>query len=464
MKLNKHKKTDQMQEKHLDFSLKENQFDIKNEKINQTLPAKLDDINNEHSEVSRSLKSKNPRRRNFNSKLSRNLIKSSRQLSYLVNNQNINVITNTSNSKTNRASKLNALNSIKLRRNQTIQHDDRENKPLQNLKKQEENFYENKSRLKLTLKEKSLNSIIINCLNETSNNSSGSISDCSTESRTSTDFPSLSGNSNSYCLNLPYFSTINKTSNSNLISDTVADLKHDKKSINKTSEVTELSSLKSENINVIVPSFRIKNFNARYKIEGTENLNDDTYTKRHQKLENEEIKIQKWDRMRQRHEYEKNKALMRENRHSSKQNSKANGVTSSVQVWPIRRATTDESTVDEKIIISENDLYIIEIMNDDIKKENQLDIKIQPESLPESKILNKKKSKKRVHKHKKRKNMYTRLSIQSLINSKKRKREISVSPSKSMLIRTRSAHLAEDNKPLTENFRDQSFKKRRNFN
>lgn len=60
---------------------------------------------------------------------------------------------------------------------------------------------------------------------------------------------------------------------------------------------------------VLVPSWRQRFVSKSYKLEGTENLNDDFYLKRHQKPENEEKQIKKWDIRRQRDELIKRKLL-----------------------------------------------------------------------------------------------------------------------------------------------------------
>lgn len=59
--------------------------------------------------------------------------------------------------------------------------------------------------------------------------------------------------------------------------------------------------------NVLVPSWRTILIKPIYKLEGTENLNDEFYLKRHQKHENEERIIKKRDLRRQKEEYLKYK-------------------------------------------------------------------------------------------------------------------------------------------------------------
>ena len=78
----------------------------------------------------------------------------------------------------------------------------------------------------------------------------------------------------------------------------------------KENEAGESKQLKEES-KVLVPSWRITtSYKPFYRIEGIkENLTDETFLKRHQKYENEEIKIKRWDMRRQREEYERNKLL-----------------------------------------------------------------------------------------------------------------------------------------------------------
>lgn len=63
--------------------------------------------------------------------------------------------------------------------------------------------------------------------------------------------------------------------------------------------------------NVLVPNWRMVSFKPIYKLEGTENLNDEYYLKRHQKHENEERLIKKRDLRRQKEEFLKFKMLNR---------------------------------------------------------------------------------------------------------------------------------------------------------
>lgn len=59
-----------------------------------------------------------------------------------------------------------------------------------------------------------------------------------------------------------------------------------------------------------------------YKLEGTENLNDEFYLKRHQKHENEERIIKKRDLRRQKEEYLKYKMLNRNRLNPTNKNDK----------------------------------------------------------------------------------------------------------------------------------------------
>lgn len=58
-----------------------------------------------------------------------------------------------------------------------------------------------------------------------------------------------------------------------------------------------------------MPEWREMIIKPAYRLEGTENTTADSYLKRHQKFENEEIRIKRWDMRRQKEEYERNKLL-----------------------------------------------------------------------------------------------------------------------------------------------------------
>ena len=60
---------------------------------------------------------------------------------------------------------------------------------------------------------------------------------------------------------------------------------------------------------VLVPCWREIPFKRSFNMEGTENLSDELFLKRHQKYENEEKQIKKWDMQRQRAELERLKLL-----------------------------------------------------------------------------------------------------------------------------------------------------------
>lgn len=88
------------------------------------------------------------------------------------------------------------------------------------------------------------------------------------------------------------------------------------KPVNNNEDVSIGSSSTSENI-IIVPSYREKVFTPLYRIEGTENITDEIYLKRHQKHENEEKQIKKWDMRRQREDFERMKLLQRQRKKST---------------------------------------------------------------------------------------------------------------------------------------------------
>lgn len=320
-------------ERNNQIEIKENTDDI----LNQTLPAS------------------NQKRNSYSARLSKNFLQSARGLNYLISpNKNI----------CPRISKLNAMNSLNIKKNIPIfntNNENFENKPF---------LGQQKTTLNRSLASRNrskglnpLNSLVLNYFDETSNNSTGASSDYSVDSSTS--------NSNSsdnslitYSLNLP-----NEYENSFLAK---LEPKLEEKHVEIKTNPTETNSLveeKKEKMTkkislstdqVIVPNFRIKNFKPRYRIEGCENMSDEAYSKRHQKLENEEIKIQKWDIKRQKEEFEKNKALEKEKKPSTKlvNNNKA--------VTPLNLINDSN----EPIILTENDMYIIEVIDGDQSIEN----------------------------------------------------------------------------------------------
>lgn len=73
---------------------------------------------------------------------------------------------------------------------------------------------------------------------------------------------------------------------------------------------------------VLVPNWRTVSLKPIYKLEGTENLNDEYYLKRHQKHENEERLVKKRDLRRQKEEFIKFKMLNRNRIGSANKNDK----------------------------------------------------------------------------------------------------------------------------------------------
>jgi hypothetical protein len=70
----------------------------------------------------------------------------------------------------------------------------------------------------------------------------------------------------------------------------------------------EKKESRSKNV-IIVPNWRIVTIKKGFRLEGTENMNDDCFLKRHQKHENEEIRIKRRDMRWQREEYLREKLL-----------------------------------------------------------------------------------------------------------------------------------------------------------
>lgn len=88
------------------------------------------------------------------------------------------------------------------------------------------------------------------------------------------------------------------------------------KPVNNHEDASNGSSSTSENI-ILVPSYREKVFTPLYRIEGTENITDEIYLKRHQKHENEEKQIKKWDMRRQREDFERMKLIQKQRKKST---------------------------------------------------------------------------------------------------------------------------------------------------
>lgn len=103
--------------------------------------------------------------------------------------------------------------------------------------------------------------------------------------------------------------TLNQADSSIIKNSTFVDSNNH--NINSTSQLLPKKSpspVKKEPI-VLVPKWRVNNIKGSYKLEGTENTSDELYAKRHQKYENEEKQIKRWDMRRQREEMERKKLL-----------------------------------------------------------------------------------------------------------------------------------------------------------
>ncbi|CAF0742567.1 unnamed protein product [Brachionus calyciflorus] len=137
--------------------------------------------------------------------------------------------------------------------------------------------------------------------------------------------------------------------------------------------------------NVLVPNWRPINFKPTYKMEGTENLNDDFYLKRHLKPENEERLIKKRDLRRQKEELMKLRMLNR-NQKSLVNNSRKLNKSQNVKVNP-------EDDVNKEIIerkCEEIDLddieYIIIIDDTENSIENETEKTSTPQEINQSQL------------------------------------------------------------------------------
>ncbi len=163
-----------------------------------------------------------------------------------------------------RASKLNAINSFRFKARESLPQtadDNLENsRPFSSAHQKQENHKPNRSRRRQTLNEKSFNSLMIDCFDETSNNSQGN-SDYSVESSLSS---ASSNGLNAYKLNLKSVELVNKV------------LKIKRKVLDQTGTEAlrpiekEQSTVTDFNERVIVPNFRVKVIKKGFRIEGTE--------------------------------------------------------------------------------------------------------------------------------------------------------------------------------------------------
>ncbi|CAB3387750.1 Hypothetical predicted protein [Cloeon dipterum] len=105
-------------------------------------------------------------------------------------------------------------------------------------------------------------------------------------------------------------------------------------------EKKELSQIELE-----VPTWRIKHYTSCYSMEGTENLDDEVFLKRHQRLELDEKRRKRWDiqRLREQRQYEKLKqkqfsqiqaAPIPTNRRSKQASKEAPTVQEPEALWP----------------------------------------------------------------------------------------------------------------------------------
>ena len=115
----------------------------------------------------------------------------------------------------------------------------------------------------------------------------------------------------------------------------------DKKSVTTTTEP----------VKIVVPSWRVIPIKMGYRLEGTENTTDDFYVKKHQKYENEEIRIKRLDMRRQREEHLKERLLKGR---SSILDSNAGGKNSSGGCGDRRKLVSDVG----KPVLEDGKIYI----------------------------------------------------------------------------------------------------------
>ncbi|XP_058808572.1 male-specific lethal 1-like 1 [Phymastichus coffea] len=80
--------------------------------------------------------------------------------------------------------------------------------------------------------------------------------------------------------------------------------------------LSDRSSEETSNSNLEVPNWRVKVYTSCYTMEGTENLDDEIFNKRHLKLENDERRRKRWDVQRIREQRHIEKLKQRQERQS----------------------------------------------------------------------------------------------------------------------------------------------------
>lgn len=276
----------------------------------------------------RNLFSKKSNPRTLNTKLSKSLFESIGHLNYSVTTNHKPLDQSTP----ARASKLNALNSLKIIHQ--LVDDNLENRPINPVPES------NKSNRKPVRRRHTLYEKSLNCFDETSN--------CSNSS----------DGLNTYSLN---------PSPTELEYRLLNEIEVPVEEVDVPGEASETTNeVKKEALNVIVPTFRVKKIKMGFRMEGTENMNDDVYEKKHLKLENEEIRIQRWDMKRQRDEFEKSSRLSKSFALNQSLTSK------STQSTPLKRPNTTTTTTSPISLpdqdtdiedIEDIDSYVIQIVD-----------------------------------------------------------------------------------------------------
>lgn len=152
------------------------------------------------------------------------------------------------------------------------------------------------------------------------------------------------------------------------------------------SKTAKMSPKKLNNSKILVPNWRVKVIRKGFKLEGTENMLEDFYLKKHQKHENEEIRIKRNDMRRQREELMREKLLQRQNQVVSSvptiKSSKNCSKKVDMEEQDVYMREFNESLLDdiEEIqIVSEDELLNAKQLN-----ENEELVEQQPESTQDS--------------------------------------------------------------------------------
>jgi hypothetical protein len=139
----------------------------------------------------------------------------------------------------------------------------------------------------------------------------------------------------------------------------------------KTTTATTAPTVSCDEPKVLVPSWRIVPFKRSYSMAGTELLNPEIFLKRHQKHENGELKIKRWDIQQQMRAEAARLKLLKTTSTKKKPNSKSETQTIPLLLDSHSDTTTTSTTTNDHIHyktndqINLNDLEFVEIVSEE---------------------------------------------------------------------------------------------------